>query len=389
MRRRSQILGLALLVAVTLSACADSDNDEQEQNRQLLEKRRNDPPRYAQLRRRLRDFQNLPPERQAQLRKLDRDLHPGDAAQGKRLQLVLERYTDWLHTLPEADRRKIEEAPNSTVRLRLIKEYRQQQWVQRQPKAIQQELEELAPDKRQARIAQLKQQERQRRQDWRLAMQHWEDFTWLMRLDDQRLQIELFVKFSLIPTLSPEEKRRLADARGQWPLFQKTLVELADKHPIHYPPGLKTGPTTFTDLPPELQKLPVIRNLPVQRPVQWQKAEGRWPDYAELIARIAENRKITLSVPLGPCRPDQFVLPVQQYLTHRLLPHLSPEEKSRLQKAEGKWPLYPRTLVELTREHAREHRVGPIPGMSLPGPVELWDPFREVPKGRKEMKAKK
>ena len=47
---------------------------------------------------------------------------------------------------------------------------------------------------------------------------------------------------------------------------------------------------------------------------------------------------------------------------------LTESEKTNLAREEGKWPEYPRTLLEL----ARKHRLG-VPGMTLPGPRGWWE----------------
>jgi hypothetical protein len=50
---------------------------------------------------------------------------------------------------------------------------------------------------------------------------------------------------------------------------------------------------------------------------------------------------------------------------------LTKPEAERLHNAEGKWPEYPRLLLELARRHDLV-----VPGMSLPGPRGLWQQAR-------------
>src|SRR5437870_4256916 len=125
------VLVFSLLVLMPAGVRADGSNDELEQNRRLLEKWQNEnPERYARLRQELRAFRSLAPERQEQLRTLDRQLHREDSATSTRLQRTLEHYTEWLQSLPEAERQKIETAVNPGERLQHIKEIRQRQWIE-------------------------------------------------------------------------------------------------------------------------------------------------------------------------------------------------------------------------------------------------------------------
>src|SRR5438132_12752881 len=106
MRHMDRFLALLLLlIALPLVALADG-NDEQERNRKLLEKARSDPQHYARLLQDLQAFLALPEERQQELRRLDHDLHDENSASHARLQRALERYSDWLQRLPEADRNR-------------------------------------------------------------------------------------------------------------------------------------------------------------------------------------------------------------------------------------------------------------------------------------------
>src|ERR671936_76956 len=103
--------------------------------------------------------------------------------------------------------------------------------------------------------------------------------------------------------LWPQEKNRLSQAQGKHPLFLRTLVELADKHPIKLP-GPSTGPSKFEDLPTELQaRLAKVKDWPSEAAKQ---AEGKWPDYALEVTSFAIKHKVVLPKQLGPCRPAEF-----------------------------------------------------------------------------------
>jgi hypothetical protein len=86
---------------------------------------------------------------------------------------------------------------------------------------------------------------------------------------------------------------------------------------------------------------------------------------------VARRNGITLPRQLGPCYPKQFDALVAQFIDRTLLPKLTDKEKDELKAAEGKWPEYPKTLLELSKKHGLE-----IPLMRLPGPRELWEQAR-------------
>jgi hypothetical protein len=369
---------LLLLIALPLVALADG-NDEQERNRKLLEKARSDPQHYARLLQDLQAFLALPEEKQKELRKLDHDLHDEDSAGYARLQRVLERYNDWLQRLPETERKKLESAADAKEKLRLIKEIREREWIGRLPRTYQEELARLAsePTKYRQRIKELHEEERQRHQEWAYAIRHWNEGERLRqvagRLQKLKPEIAEFVRDSLTPLLSEEEKLRLkqdfdaAAKPGQWVQALTTLVELSDKHPLRYPPSPKIGPRQFTELPAGLQaRLKKAAGWP---PPDIDQSEGKWPEYAEKVTRFARDNRILLPAQLGPSHLADFTRPVQEFCKQQLLPVLTEQEKTNLR--DGIWPRYANQLANLARKHKLQ-----IPGMTLPGEPFLWQPFR-------------
>ena len=171
MRRFGPLLLITALLGAALPVLAVTDPapppDDLDHNRRLLDRYRADPDHYARLLRDLRAFETLPPERQERMRQFDRELHEEDPATQQRLWEVLERYSDWVGRLPEADRLRIDEAADRTERLTVVKELREQEWVARLPKAERDDLEAMSPAMRTKRIAVLRLEERQRRKDWR------------------------------------------------------------------------------------------------------------------------------------------------------------------------------------------------------------------------------
>jgi hypothetical protein len=65
--------------------------------------------------------------------------------------------------------------------------------------------------------------------------------------------------------------------------------------------------------------------------------------------------------PLGASRPGEFPREVGVFLRTKLEPKLTADEKQHLHAAEGKWPEYPKRLLQL----AEKYKLG-VPGMSLP-----------------------
>src|SRR5262249_8134260 len=109
----------------------------------------------------------------------------------------------------------------------------------------------------------------------------------------------------------------------------------------------------------------------------FQKVEGKWPEFGMALRRMPSYDKHPLPTWLTPSAPKDFSEPLQEFIT-LLEGKLSSEDVKRLHAAEGKWPDYPKMLLELARKHKLD-----VPGMTLPGPRELWDNARaalpEVP----------
>jgi len=317
----------------------------------------------------------LSPQRQTQLRQLDHDLHDEESAISGRLQRVLARYAEWLQQLPEGDRLKIKNARDAQERLRLIRQMREAEWIAHAPKRVQDELRNMPPERRSARVGELRKQQRQAHNDWHLAISSWDEIRQrpqLLTIAGLAPDVKAFVTETLMPLLSPEEKERLRKAQSQWPLFPQVLVDLADNHPIRLP-GRTTGPKKFEDLSPIVQKH--LSNLKAWPPPAIKKTEGKWPDYAIAVSQFAakhaaRNPKL-LPGPLGESTLAEFSAAIQQFYKERLLPRLTTEDKEILARAEGKWPQFPQALVQLSTKRGLA-----IPGMTLPGPHEMWNRFR-------------
>ena len=160
------ILAVLLGAAVPVLAVSDGAPDDAEHNRRLLDRYRADPDHYARLLRDLQAFQALPPDRQERMRQFDRALHDEDPATQNRLWEVLERYTEWVNRLSPADQKRIEQAADRNERLVIVKELRQNDWIARLPQADREAVLALPEPQRSEMLAQLRKEERQRRQEW-------------------------------------------------------------------------------------------------------------------------------------------------------------------------------------------------------------------------------
>jgi hypothetical protein len=370
--RTAFCVNLLLMALVPCEAALADQPGSADKAKQALERARQDPEQYARLLAGWEAFRRLPSDEQQRLEQLDRDLHGLDAANYSRLHRTLERYVSWLESLPEQDRQSIVTAEGPDERLKRIKAIRRNQWISRLPKAYRDALGAAAPDERQTLVMKYQQEDLERRRQWQDAIHHWDDLLKAQaakRVQEQQPQLQAFIKEHLRPRLSADEVKRLDQAEGKGTLYQQTLVELADKHALPFP-GPAKGPSRFKELPADVQECLLLELKSAQR-ARLAGFEGKWPEYAVHVAEMARRNKIALPSQLGPCRPGDFNASIQQFLAKDLEAVLNADEKARLQRSQGNWPLYPRTIMEL----ARKHRLT-VPGVSLPGPKDYWDKFR-------------
>lgn len=368
----------ALLIAAAPPQ-APLASDDLEINRRYLDRLRQDPERYQLLLDSLREFNGLSADRQQRIRQLDRDLRDETSAAQARLLHTAERYAEWLERLTPEQQRRIKDAPDKDRRLEAIREIRQQQWIEHLPKSQRDSLQNAPAGERQALIERYRADERKRSQEWHLAFKHWDELTGKGipdRIEKFPSAVQEFVKETLIPRLSLEEKERLRKVEGRWPEFPRVLVDLTDKntfkllHPA-------TGPTKLEDLPEELQKR--LRNVKLPELTKKKKLahlHTTWVDFAEEVTRLAKKNNVPLPQQLGPCYPKEFAKPIRDFIMQKLINFssgvLDRDERARLKQAEGYWPLYPYTVLELARKHHL-----PIPGTVLPGPADMWDKYRD------------
>jgi hypothetical protein len=393
------LVGLAVAVQAFAVSEAPAPEDPQkvlEHNRRLLEKWRGDPEHMARLQADYQAFLALPPERQARLRKLDKDLHAEDPAMQSRLWTVLERYTSWLDKLPEGDRYWIESAPDSATRLERVKHLRDQQWIKRLPEKIRQELAVTPETKRPDRVAELRQEERQRRLEW-FWSSHTRDGAALKRARPTRItefppEVRYYYFVTVSHVLSEADRNRLIEAEGNWPLYAQTLAKVMETPPRL--PGFpdRAWPVKMADLPPDWKAalngfrpdppgtkggqkktLEPAERMHRNRLLKQLSEKQKWPDFAEFAVKIARDEKLKTESQLGPNKPEHFGQMARAFVANELYPKLTEAQKNELTSREGKWPDYPELLLQLAKKHSLT-----VPGMSRPCPAEFWDAVNKL-----------
>jgi hypothetical protein len=361
------MLALLMAAAPAHESTSGSTAADLERNRQLLKKWRAEPEHYARLQRDLRDFWALPREKRQRLRRLDHDLYQLDAATQKRLWKAIERYSGWLEKLPEDDRLQIEQTKEWPERLRLIKDLRERQWLDRLPQKVREELLKLPPDQRNARASELRGQERQQRKLWQRPLAIGavpRPVKQPTRLSEFPRDSQLFVEKNVLPHLTVEERQQYEKAAGQAD-FVPTVKRLAAKHPVLPPlPAPHPPVTRYENLPERAKELVGPKAVWEKRTEAWRKlhqVEGRWPEWALTFYDLLTPQQRERVPPLGASRPHEFPKPIPAFIRDTLGPKLSEQEKKHLHETVGKWPEYPRLLLELAEKHRQV-----VPGMSLP-----------------------
>ena len=365
---------LVFVMAATPAQEAGSDEGTPtlERNRQLLRKWQADPEHAARLQNDLRAFWKLPRAKREHLRQLDQELHQLDVKTQKRLWTVAERYRAWLEKLAYDQRQAIETAPDSQERLTRIREIRQQQWIEKLPQRVREDLMKLPVEERKARIVHLREQELNLRKLWqrpiRLAPIPAKPRT---HLRDFPPEVREFVEKQLLPRLSAEEKRQYDNAEGR-ANFAVVVKRLADRHPVLPPlPAPHKPITRYEDLPERAKTIAGAKPMWERRVDVWNKlrqVEGIWPEWAETFVNQQTPEQRKAIPPLGASRPREFPPAVQTFIENKLRPAVKPIEFRWLKEVEGKWPDYPLLLLDLAHRHNLK-----APGMSLPGTADLWE----------------
>jgi hypothetical protein len=370
------VLGFVMAATPAHEAVPDDGASDLERNRQFLRKWQADPEHDARLRRDLRAYWKMPRAKRERLRQLDQQLHQLDAKTQQRLWRVAERYREWLEKLPEDRRREIETAKDWQERLARIKEARQRQWIDKLPRRVRDDLMKLPEKERKARIVQLRQEELALRKLWQKPVRpgppppkprtHLHDFP---------PEVREYAEKQLLPRLSAEEKRQYHDAEGR-ANFALTIKQLTDHHPVLPPLPAPNKPIVrYEDLPEKAKGIAGAKPMWERRVEAWRKlrqVEGIWPEWAETFVSFLTPEQRKIIPPLGASRPREFPSAVQTFIETNLRQAVKPIEFKRLKDWEGKWPEYPRRLLDLAHRHNLK-----VPGMSLPGTADLWEQPRQ------------
>ena len=189
------------------------------------------------------------------------------------------------------------------------------------------------------------------------------------KLTEFPVVVQKFVQERLIERLSSGEKEKLRQDDGKWPELACTIQLLADRYPV-LPPG------PWGEIK-DKNKLGLRLGADSTRSTSggWDKRRSSgytpgynkpWPVYALAVAEKMRRsgKKIP---PLGASRPDEFPTAVKSYLRETFLPSLS-AGVGQLAHARGALAGLSEALLELARLKRQV-----IPGMSLPGPRDLWE----------------
>jgi hypothetical protein len=198
----------------------------------------------------LADFRSLLADQREHLVKFAAEWQELDPEVRGRLGKVLMRYTDWLARLPEAERKSIAAAPSTQKKVELIRKLREKQWLGRQPKADRDKVENAKNEAdRQKQLADLREKERRREMNWQF---------FLIRGEDQQVFTQQMGKLheDVAAKIRGEDRPKLANARKEgWPLYPKTLLELAQKYSVPVPPLVQSRITLLTVPHVNLDKL--------------------------------------------------------------------------------------------------------------------------------------
>jgi hypothetical protein len=339
------------------------------------------------------------PGRQQQLRKLHADFQALDQDDQARLTRVMQTYNAWLAKLPDADRKWVLDAPTGAARLEVVRELREREWVESLPRPYREEYAKAEGDARRLKVQEWRAEEAERREEWAVAQRTWGEFSPgkvpAVFAGEGRAQVDLFVA-NLKPNLSEPERKALDDARSAadefgnyfWYVFE--VARLSHLHPIL--PG-RVGPKDFASLDESVKEY-LVKHDPQHfkrngnqivfvgdERKEFRRAQGRWPEFALELADYCQKNKLTLPVPLGDCRKSQMPTDVVSVID-RLERDLKRTDQGKadlkaLEEAQGKWPDYPKMVIDL----ARKHKVA-VPGWMLPGPQQMWDRFRAGKKVR-------
>jgi hypothetical protein len=187
-------------------------------------------------------------------------------------------------------------------------------------------------------------------------------------------EVRTYVEGPLQSQLSKEEKEQLKSAEGKWPQFARALLALTDRHPTGLP-GPASGPHRAEQLPEVVKRRLHPMKLKDAEKARLDTEKGEWPGYAIAVTEVIRARGQGMPEELGPAKLEDLPKATREFVENKLVPTLTTRQREHLKAAEGRWPDYPRAILELAQA---QHKL-PIPGMPHPpGPREFWDRLRSV-----------
>ena len=340
-------------------------------------------------------YRALPPARRKAIVALDKEFRELPDADRNRLGHVLEDYAVWLDRLPEALRKDVLDAKTGDERVTAIETVQIREWQETLPADKRQRLKVTTdPDEKAKLLRQWLEAEKDRKQEWQLAARQWQavqkgERPWPFNDESLRTEVEAFVQSVFRverekTRLTPAEFTKLEILRKGterdlgWIQYGAFLLDCAKAHPTLPLPRNGTAVATIEQLPASIRDDVKRRNE--TNPNRLKGTFGKWPEFA--LAAQAELRPLKLANagPLGPCRPGDFSVAFDEFLVKSLSPKLTTTQVHELKRLEGKWPEYPRKLLDFARTNDLS-----VPGVTLPGPPSLWDRYYryESPKSEK------
>ncbi|HEY2787655.1 MAG TPA: hypothetical protein VGJ05_22045 [Fimbriiglobus sp.] len=330
-------------------------------------------------------FRGYPAARRQQLRTLHQDITALPQPEQGRLVRVLERYAGWLARVPEKMRKEVLDAPSADARLAAVRQVRNRQWEEALPATQREKLQLTAnADERIRLVKEWRDKERDRQLEWHLAARQWAVISegkkpWPFSDETLAKDVDAYVKAVFKPD-APAAKQRLFPtevnklktlqaATGQnaaWLPYGAYILLLSERYPTLPVPPFDPTVTDLDQLSARTTAELKSKNG-VLKP-KYRFVIGKWPDFALAVARDVKAPKPAAgNRSLGPCKPGDFAAPVNDFLTHDLFPRLTSNETRKLDQLAGRWPEYPRQLMELAKAKDLS-----VPGVTLPGRPSLW-----------------
>jgi hypothetical protein len=205
---------------------------------------------------------------------------------------------------------------------------------------------------------------------------------------DFDLPVRTYVNDVLRRLLSDVENDELIKAEGTWPLYPQTLVKLADAHPPALPGptgprALAELPKAVRD---SLAKKGFVGVKEKAIEKKFRGFEGRYPQFAVQLTNFARETGWIMPLEWWAYSFNSLSPPMQNFLKTKLAPLLDRKQERLLIEAEGKWPEYPEMIQKLAQAHNLRAPWFTLPGNRerwdayRAGPQPTVQGFPELPK---------